>query len=153
MKYTMRKLFKSLMIHLFNEHTNAPDIIRVNHNSLIFSSLKKYYQPDKSEGFAVKYVVEGIERYELNGNDYPITNGKYLLTNETYKGSFERDAQKNVDGLCINLAPQLLTEVLAGKKRPDTAYADNELAKYFTSKNCQFSGQEVFILNTNTLRL
>ncbi len=121
------------MIQLFNEHTNALDVIRINQNSLIFSSLREYYQPAKSEGFAIKYVAEGVERYVLNGKDYPITTGKYLLTNDTYEGSVEIEAKKNVKGICINVAPQLIAEVLASKKRPDTAYSDTDLVKYFTS--------------------
>jgi AraC-like DNA-binding protein len=120
-------------MHLFNEHTNSLDVFRINQNSLIFSSLREYYQPARSQGFAIKYVAEGVERYKLNGKDYPITSGKYLLTNETYEGNVEIEAQKNVNGICINLTPQLISEVLASKKRPDTAYSDNELVRYFTS--------------------
>lgn len=121
------------MMHLFNEHTNSLDVIRVNQHSLIFSSLKEYYQPAKSEGFAIKYVADGVERYKLNGKNYPITTGRYLLTNDTYEGSVEIEADKNVKGICINVAPELIAEVLASNKRPDTAYTDIELVKYLTS--------------------
>lgn len=121
------------MIHLFNEHTNALDVIRIKQSSLVFSSLREYYQPVKSEGFAIKYVVEGIERYKLNNKNYPIETGKYLLTNDTYEGSVEIEANKNVKGICININPQIIAEVLASNKRPDTAYTDNELGQYFTS--------------------
>ncbi|RYU97682.1 hypothetical protein EWM59_00740 [Emticicia agri] len=122
-----------LMIHLFNEHSNTLDVIRINQHSLIFSSLKEYHQPAKSEGFAIKYVVEGVERYKLNGKNYPITTGKYLLTNDTYEGNVEIESNRNVKGICININPQLITEVLASTKRADTAFTDNELGKYFTS--------------------
>src|SRR6218665_14231 len=121
------------MIHLFNEHTNALDVIRIKQNSLVFSSLREYYQPVKSEGFAIKYVVEGIERYKLNNKSYPIETGKYLLTNDTYEGSVEIEANRNVKGICININPQMIAEVLASKKRPDTAYTDIELGQYFSS--------------------
>ncbi|GAB3524561.1 helix-turn-helix domain-containing protein [Emticicia fontis] len=121
------------MIHLFNEHTNALDVIRIKQNSLVFSSLREYYQPVKSEGFAIKYVVEGVERYKLNNKSYPIETGKYLLTNDTYEGSVEIEANRNVKGICININPQMIAEVLASKKRPDTAYTDNELGQYLSS--------------------
>lgn len=121
------------MIHLFNEHINTLDVIRIKQNSLVFSSLYEYYQPVKSEGFAIKYVVEGVERYKLNNKSYPIETGKYLLTNDTYEGSVEIEADRNVKGICININPQMIAEVLASKKRPDTPYSDNELGQYFSS--------------------
>jgi len=121
------------MIHLFNEHTNALDIIRIKQNSLVFSSLHEYYQPVKSEGFAIKYVVEGVERYRLNNKNYPIETGKYLLTNDTCEGSVEIEGNRNVKGICININPQMIAEVLASKIRPDTADTDSELGQYFTS--------------------
>lgn len=123
------------MIHLFNEHKNSLDVIRINQNSLIFSSLRAYYQPVKAEGFAIKYVVEGVERYKLNYKNYPIETGKYLLTNDTYEGNVEVEADKNVKGICINITPAIIAEVLASQRRPDTAYTDSELGQFFTSSH------------------
>jgi len=123
------------MIKLFNEDRNTLDVMRINENSLIFSSLKEFYQPVKSEGFAIKYVVEGLERYKLNGKSYPIETGKYLLTNDTCEGSVEIEDRRNVKGICINVYPQLIAEVIASRKRPDAAFSDIELGQFFASNH------------------
>ncbi len=123
------------MIHLFNEHKNTLDVVRIKQNSLVFSSLQAYYQPVTSQGFAIKYVVEGLEKYTLNGNKYPIETGRYLLTNDTYEGSVEIDEGKNVKGICINVSAILLAEVVASIQRPDTSFTDNALGQFFVSSH------------------
>ncbi|WP_259016036.1 AraC family transcriptional regulator [Emticicia fluvialis] len=128
------------MIHLFNEDGNTLDVVKMNGNSLVFSSLRQFYEPVKSEGFAIKYVVEGIERYQLNGHSYPIAAGDYLLTNDTCEGKVEVDENRNVKGICINISPRLIAEVIAGWKRPDTAFSDAELGNFFVSAHFFESG-------------
>ncbi len=121
------------MIHLFNENTNTLDVIRMKDNSLVFSSLSEFYQPVFSNGFAIKYVVEGIERYKLNGREFPIGTGKYLLSNNTSEGNVEIEKGRNTKGICINILPELIAEIVASHQRPDTAYSDAELGIFFTS--------------------
>lgn len=121
------------MIQLFNEDRNKLDVLRINGNSLIFSSLSQFYQPVKSEGFAIKYVVEGVERYKLNGKSYPIEMGRYLLTNDTCEGSVEIEDNRNVKGICINVSPQQIAEAIASQLRPDAAFSDAGLGQFLVS--------------------
>jgi AraC family transcriptional regulator len=128
------------MIRLFNENSNTLDIVKLNANSLVFSSLSEFYQPVYSNGFSIKYVLEGIERYTLNKRQYPIETGSYLLSNNTMDGNVEIDKGKNVKGICINILPEFIAEVVASHQRPDTAYSDAELGHFFTT-NLFFENQ------------
>lgn len=123
------------MIQLFNENRNTLDVIRIDANSLIFSSLSQFYEPVKSEGFAIKYVVEGVERYKLNDKSYPIETGRYLLTNDTCEGSVEIEDHRNVKGICINIYPPLIAEAIASQLRPDAAFSDAELGQFLVSEH------------------
>jgi AraC family transcriptional regulator len=105
----------------------------VQGNSVIFSTLKQFYHPVQSSGFAVKYVASGIERYHLNDVTLPVAAGHYLLANHTSQGHVLIDANDWVDGICINLNPKLLAEVVASLQRPDTPFADDLLGQFFST--------------------
>lgn len=107
--------------------------IEQNENVLIFSSLRTFYHPIQSRGFSIKYVTEGTERYTLDGHKYPIEAGQYLLSNSCVAGYVEIESSKQVKGICINLKPELLTEVVATQQRPDAAFSDLELGQFFGS--------------------
>lgn len=83
--------------------------------------------------FSVKYVLEGCERYTVNGKRYPVTNGEYLLANAHSEGSVEIDSDHIVKGLCIDIAPEILSEVVASFMRPDTPLPDSDLDRFFTT--------------------
>ncbi len=126
------------MHQLSNE--NKLDSIKYDENILVYSSLKEFYHPVKSQGFAVKYVLEGVERYTLNGRKYDIKAGKYLLSNATTEGYVEIESHKSVKGICINITPEVLSEVAATVCRPDTPFSDIEMGQFFSSalflENC-----------------
>lgn len=83
--------------------------------------------------FSVKYVLDGCERYTVNGKRYHVTNGEYLLANTHSEGSVEIDSKQIVKGLCIDIAPEILSEVVASFIRPDTAIPDSDLDRFFTT--------------------
>jgi AraC family transcriptional regulator len=121
------------MTPLFEETQNALSSIKINDNSLVLSSLQAFYHTIQSQGFAIKYVVEGVERYTLNGIPFPIQTGSYLLSNNTSEGHIEIEQGRNVKGICINLLPELLSEVVGSLQRPDTAFSDHDLGRFFSS--------------------
>jgi AraC family transcriptional regulator len=114
-----------------NDNLNTVDVLTLSENRLVFSSLREFYHPVRSQGFAIKYVTEGIERYTLNGQKYPVEAGKYLLSNIINEGYVQIESRQNVKGICINLTPTLLTEVVASHQRPDTAFTDPALGQFF----------------------
>ena len=118
---------------LFNEHSNVMEIIRQDENLVVFSSLKAFHHSIKSTGFSIKYVVDGSESYTLNGQKFEVNTGQYLLSNMTSEGQVEIESTKNVNGICMSISPEILTEVVVSLQRPDTAFSDAELGQYFSS--------------------
>ena len=121
------------MHSLFDDSTNRMETLARHGSQVIFSSLSEFYHPIRSQGFAVKYVVEGVEDYFLNGTRYAVGASQYLLTNCQLEGHVEIESRKNVKGICINLKPEMLAEVAASLQRADTAYTDLEIGNYLQS--------------------
>lgn len=121
------------MHQLLNNEDNIFDTVQLNKNLVVFSALKEFYHTVKSQGFAIRYVVDGTEHYHLNGHDYPVRAGQYLLSNATSEGHIEVEGSKRVNGICLNIMPELLADVAATIRRPDTAYVDMDLGLFFSS--------------------
>lgn len=100
-------------------------------NIFNLSSLKTFDRPIISHGFAIKFVHDGIERYTINNKSYSIAPGSYLLLNGEKEGKVEIDSSKNVKGLCLNVSNELISEVVATVRTPDTAVSDPELSRFF----------------------
>lgn len=100
-------------------------------NSFNVSSLSEFEFPVESDGFAIKFVSEGIERYSVNANHYTIGPLNYLLLNGRKEGNVIVDSKTNVKGICINISPTLIHEVVAQMIAPDTPYSDPEIAGFF----------------------
>lgn len=81
--------------------------------------------------FSIKYVCTGVEKYTVNGNAYFIRPGEYLLANHFAEGTVE--IEETVKGICIDIAPDLLSEVVAAQLRPDTGLPDIALDKFFNT--------------------
>lgn len=98
-----------------------------------FSLYKELYCPILFRSFSIKYVSEGCEKYTVNGNKYPVRKGEYLLANHHSEGYVEIESTKAVKGICIDVAPDLLSEVVASYCRPDTPISDMDLDQFFRS--------------------
>lgn len=107
--------------------------LRYNCQGNIFSvsSLSEFYSPVDSSGFAIKYVTQGVERYNVNRHTYVVGPGSYLLLNGGMEAAVEIDSKKNAKGVCVNLSADLIEEAVASIRRPDTAFSDRELADFF----------------------
>jgi AraC family transcriptional regulator len=118
---------------LSNDHLVIGKVFEVNKNFIDFSAHKEFYVPIKGKGFSIKHVVEGIERYTLNGQKYAVTEGSYLLSNETNEGFAEIKSDTFVKGICININPELLSEMVASQCSPNTAFPDKAFGNFFSS--------------------
>ena len=107
--------------------------LQYNNNAIVLSSFRRFYHPIQSRIFAIRFVTEGVEHYTLNGQQHNVEAGKYLLSSGTNEGHIEIDSREVVSGLCVGLAPELIAEVLATMRQPDTAYSDLALGQFFNS--------------------
>jgi AraC family transcriptional regulator len=95
--------------------------------------------------FSIKYVLEGCESYMVNNNLFHVTDGQYLLANPHSEGSVAIDSEKVVKGICIDIAPRILSEVVASHLQPGSPISDQDLDRFFTTpdffENCYASKQ------------
>lgn len=101
-----------------------------NNNTLNFSSLHEFSQPVVSAGFAIKYVIEGTERYIINKQAYKVCEDSYLLMNGTKEGYVEIESKKNTKGICVYIDDTVIAEIVASFQRPDAPYTDPGLADF-----------------------
>lgn len=78
------------------------------------SRLRQVDRRSNFRGFSIRFVLDGAERYTVNGRSYRLLAGEYLLANPGCTGRGTLDSPTEVRGICIDLLPELLDEVLAG---------------------------------------
>lgn len=123
-----------------DQHMGLESLPR-NGSLINFSMLRELKTvPVIFRSFSIKYVLEGCERYTVNGNPFHITDGHYLLANSHSEGSVEIDSERVVKGICIDVAPTILSEVVASHLQPGTPISDLDLDRFFTTpdffENC-----------------
>ena len=118
---------------LFSESACRMLAYHDRHNKIVFSSLHDYCAPVKAEGFSIKYVLNGTEVYTLNHEQHVISADSYLLCNSAQTGHVEIESRRNVKGICITIAPDMITEAVASLLRPDAMMGDQEVSAFFLS--------------------
>jgi AraC family transcriptional regulator len=111
----------------------AMQTIQQQQNKVVFSALSDFYAPIDASGFSIKYVVDGTEVYHLNHEQYVVGPGSYLLSNSSKNGNVEIESRNTVKGICVTIAPEIVTEAAAGYCRPDSCYPDADLGSFLTT--------------------
>lgn len=83
--------------------------------------------------FSIKHVLEGCENYKIDGTNFKIKKGEYLLANNFSGGKLHIESHEPVKGLCIDISPKIISEVAIAFKYPDTIDNQNELHQFFCS--------------------
>lgn len=123
------------MPNLFTDKDEKSIVLPKNSNLINYSVLNEFYSPSPYRSFSIKYVVDGTELYSVNGNKYLVKNQQYLLANKFSEGFVEVDSEKSVTGICIDVAPDILSEVVASYLKPDTNISDIELDSFFNTNS------------------
>ncbi len=117
----------------FTENTVDHLVLPGNSCLLNYSVLNEYYSPAPFRSFSIKYVVDGTELYSVNGTKYVVKNREYILANSHSEGYVEVGSRKAVAGICIDVAPDILSEVVASYTEPGTPVPDIDLDRFFNS--------------------
>jgi AraC family transcriptional regulator len=102
-------------------------------NIVMYSSCKNFESKLPFRNFSIKYVMQGDELYRLKEWDYLLHQGEYLLCNYHCEGKVSIDSKAHVKGICIDIARDVLSEVVAIHKAPDSGMADLSLDDFFNS--------------------
>lgn len=119
------------MENIFTVNSSSDWLLPPKSCLINFSYLKEIHCKAPFRSFSIKYVCDGKERYQVNDNHYNIESGQYLLANHFAEGVVE--IHQPVRGICIDIAPAVLSEVAGSYMRPDTPFADENLDVYFNS--------------------
>jgi AraC family transcriptional regulator len=80
-------------------------------NEIRFSKIKKIEIEVPFAGLGVKYVASGSEVYYANGKKYTVKEGEYIIGNDFTHSIVHIDNSVPVQGLCIDISPQIISEV------------------------------------------
>lgn len=103
-------------------------------NMTNFSLLNDLSEQLTFRSFSIKYVFEGCEHYQVNGNKYNVKKDEYLLANPYCDGTIEIDSNSLVKGICIDIAPAVLSEAFSSFVTPDSPSPDILLDDFFNSE-------------------
>jgi AraC-like DNA-binding protein len=80
-------------------------------NEIRFSNILKIKAEVPFGGLGVKYVASGEEVYYANGKKYTVKEGEYIIGNDFTHSVVHIDKSVPVQGLCIDISPQIISEV------------------------------------------
>lgn len=126
----------------------GPNFEKRSGSFVIFSKLTQFESKVPFQNFAIKYVSKGLEKYNVNGKDYMLSDGQYLLGNSSCVGNVEVDSNKPVTGICIDIEQSIISSILASYVAPDTAVLDLSIDTHFGS---QYFTDDSFDARTTTL--
>lgn len=122
-------------MYFFTSENHRPVVSLPDTFNLVnFSRYKQLEAVVPFRNFSIKYVGLGCETYHLNGNRFDIDDGAYLLANQHTEGRIRIDSEVDVSGICIELMPSMISEVVASYIRPDTPLPDPGLDVFFSSE-------------------
>lgn len=123
------------MTKALTPHNLAQKSLPKNGNLFDASALKECYSSVKYRNFSIKYVVEGLELYTVNGKKYSVKSGQYLLANRFSEGNVLIDSKHDVRGICIDVSTDFLAEVVSSHLRPDVFQTELELGSFFNTES------------------
>jgi AraC family transcriptional regulator len=80
-------------------------------NAIRFSNFKKLETACPFSGLGLKYVASGEEIYYANGKKYNVKVGEYIIGNEFTKSLVQINSSESVQGLCIDISSDIISEV------------------------------------------
>ncbi len=123
------------MYKLIQQHTRVElNELPKDENLVVFSMFNTLSVPLSFRSFSIKFVLEGCGEYQVNGRRYTVKNGEYLIANSLCEGSVVVDSKSLTTGVCIDIAPHIISEALSHTLHPDTPFPDMSLDKFFISE-------------------
>lgn len=103
-------------------------------NAFDYTRVKQLQGETKFRNIGLRYVSEGMETYRVNGHSYDVRAGQYLVVNHHQGGAkLHVDTNEYSYGICMDINPEIVTEVVGGHLRPDLTHWDPDLENFFTT--------------------
>jgi AraC-like DNA-binding protein len=109
-------------------------------NAIRFSDFKKLETDCPFAGLGVKYVASGEEIYYANNKKYNVKVGEYIIGNEFTKSLVKINSEESVQGLCIDISSEIISEVaefhdLNGSELKEFLLSDQFFVNRYNVKN------------------
>lgn len=113
---------------------NAQNIeLPKNSNLVNCSRLFEFYSNKPYRSFSIKYVCEGNEIYAVNGRKYNLGSSQFLIANSFSEGYVLVDSKQQVNGICIDIDPKIISAAVSSFLRPDAFIIDEDLDAFFNT--------------------
>lgn len=80
-------------------------------NAIRFSEFNKLEAETPFTGLGIKYVASGEETYFANDKKFSVKEGEYIIGNDFTSSIVKIDHEKPVQGLCIDISSEIISEV------------------------------------------
>lgn len=94
-------------------------------NEVRFSKVLQFENQVNFFDFSAKYVVFGDEYYTINGKQFKVSSGEYIVGNEHIDAAIVIDSNETVSGICIDISKDKISEII------DYNYENNDQFKKF----------------------
>lgn len=108
------------------EHIKSKNCIM----STLSSSLEAEIRP---RGLALKFTINGLETYWLHNKPFEISNGKYILINESVPAMDVVIKNTSTLGVCVDIDDQLVNDLLHQLFSPNDLESYNNISRYLLS--------------------
>lgn len=117
----------SIALNILNQQNlGAPRPSASAEHTVIYSDLRQIEFRLSTGSFAIKYVHNGQENYRINGSDYAVRSGEYLLVNPECQGVGYVDQPARVQGICISISPKMMAEVASTLRQSDEPWVETQ---------------------------
>ncbi|MBU3659017.1 MAG: helix-turn-helix transcriptional regulator [Flavobacteriales bacterium] len=82
-----------------------------NNNAIRFSEFNKLEAVTPFTGLGIKYVASGEETYYANDKKFSVKEGEYIIGNDFTSSIVKIDHSQTVQGLCIDISTEIISEV------------------------------------------
>ena len=111
-----------------------------NNNAIRFSEFNKLEAETPFTGLGIKYVASGEETYFANDKKILVKEGEYIIGNDFTSSIVKIDNQKTVQGLCIDISSEIISEVadyydLNGEDLTEFLLSDQFFVNRYNIKN------------------
>ncbi|MFN8864495.1 MAG: helix-turn-helix transcriptional regulator [Flavobacteriales bacterium] len=123
-----------------------------SNNALRVSQFNQIDEDVRFAGIGVKYVVSGEEVYFANQRRFTVREGEYIIGNDFTTSSVRIDHPIPVQGICVDISPEIITEVaeyhaLSANELSEFLLSDQFLVNTYKAKNTSL-GYSLRELNT-----
>ena len=122
-----------------------------NHNEIRISEIKKIESEIAFKGLGIKYVASGEETYYATGKKFMVREGEYIIGNDFTQSIVQINQENSVEGLCIDISPEVISEVaeyhdLNGTALKEFLLSDQFFVNRYNIKNTTL-GYSLFEIN------